>query len=367
MTRSRTNPSVFNLPADKLRAGYYADQYFNNSRDLLIEKGRHPQVVMQVFQREHSYAGGVDEAIAMLKCAAGYGQPYSKQAAGWIPGWNDLVVKALHEGDRIVPWEPVLQIVGDYTQFAHLETSILGVMARRSLVMRNVHEAQEAANGKPIWFFPARHDHWLVQTGDGLAAHQAGIEGVSTDAGASWWGGRGMGTIPHALIAAYGGDTVAAAKDFAAKYKDDMNVTVLVDFDNDSIGTALATAKALGRDLWGVRLDTSGNLVDSTLPKLPNYGEFLSTGVNPTLVREMRKALDLHGYDWVKIVVSGGFKASKIREFEALGVPVDAYGVGSSLIRGSNDYTADIVITDGKPSGKVGRWYRDDSRLELVV
>ena len=104
----------------------------------------------------------------------------------------------------------------------------------------------EAARGKPILFFPARHDHWLVQTGDGWAAHVAGAIGVSTDAQASWWGGRGVGTVPHGLIAAYGGDTVRAARSFAAASRDEMNVTVLVDFANDSVGTALAVAERSG-------------------------------------------------------------------------------------------------------------------------
>ena len=49
----------------------------------------------------------------------------------------------------------------------------------------------------------------------------------------------------------------------------------------------------------------------------------------------------------MKIVVSGGFDAAKIREFEALGAPVDSYGVGSSLLRGQNDFTADVVRVDG--------------------
>jgi nicotinate phosphoribosyltransferase len=69
----------------------------------------------------------------------------------------------------------------------------------------------------------------------------------------------------------------------------------------------------------------------------------------------------------VRIVVSGGFTLEKITEFEENDVPVDAYGVGSSLIRGSNDFTADIVMTDGKPSAKVGRRYRPNPRLELVT
>src|SRR5437763_2927059 len=112
-------------------------------------------------------------------------------------------------------------------------------MARRSLIMRNVAEVVESARGKQIFYFPARHDHWLVQTGDGWAAHVAGAIGVSTDAQASWWGGRGVGTVPHALISAFGGDTVAAAAAYADRFAAEMNVTVLVDFDNDSVRTAL--------------------------------------------------------------------------------------------------------------------------------
>ena len=68
----------------------------------------------------------------------------------------------------------------------------------------------------------------------------------------------------------------------------------------------------------------------------------------------------------MRIVASGGFTIEKIKEFEERGVPVDAYGVGSSLIRGSNDFTADIVLTDGRPSAKVGRSYKPNPRLVLV-
>ena len=107
------------------------------------------------------------------------------------PGWDKLEVRALFEGDEIAPWETVLTIEGDYSLFAHLETVYLGCLARRTLVMRNVREVVEAANGKPILFFPARHDHWLVQTGDGWAAHVDGAIGVSTEAQASLVGRHG--------------------------------------------------------------------------------------------------------------------------------------------------------------------------------
>jgi nicotinate phosphoribosyltransferase len=358
--RRRLAPSVFRLPVEKIRDGYYSDAYFNHTKSLLEADDHHPRVVMQVFQRKESVLGGVDEAVAVLKQCAG-----RRGADGrWVPGFKDLVVHALHEGDEIAPWETVMTIEGDYALFAHLETVYLGCMARRTLIMRNVREVVEAAHGKPILYFPARHDHWLVQTGDGWAAHVAGAIGVSTDAQASWWGGRGVGTVPHGLIAAYGGDTVRAARAFARGFAAEMNVTVLVDFENDSVRTALEVAEALGPQLWGVRLDTSNTLADESLRRL--HGDAAPKGVAPELVELTRSELDAAGFGDVRIVASGGFTADRIRAFEAAGVPVDAYGVGSSLIRGANDFTADVVMVDGRPCAKVGREYRPNPRLSRV-
>jgi nicotinate phosphoribosyltransferase len=358
---TRLSPSVFRLPVEKIRDGYYSDAYFNYTKELLEADDHHPHVLMQVFQRKESILGGVDEAVAILKQCAGHRGADGK----WVNAFKDLEVLALHEGDVIAPWETVMTIEGDYAQFAHLETVFLGCLARRSLIMRNVHEVVEAANGKPILYFPARHDHWLVQTGDGWAAHVAGAIGVSTDAQASWWGGRGVGTVPHGLIAAYGGDTALAARKFADRWASEMNVTVLVDFANHSVKTALEVAGALGDDLWGVRLDTSDRLADEGLRAI--HGDAAPTGVNGELVELVRRDLDAHGHQNVHIVVSGGFTADRIRAFEADGVPVDAYGVGSSLIRGSNDFTADVVLRDGKPAGKVGREFRPNPRLSRVT
>jgi nicotinate phosphoribosyltransferase len=349
----RLPPEIFDLPVEKMREGYYTDAYFNHTRSALLGDGRHPRVVMQVFQKHHAVLGGMDEAIAILKLCS--------------EDWEALTVHALYDGDRIEPWETVMTIEGDYTLFAHLETVYLGVLARRTLISTNTRRVVEAARGKPILFFPARHDHHRVQTGDGYAAHVAGAIGVSTEAQASWWGGRGIGTVPHALIAAYGRNTVLAAAKFA-EWADEndpnINIVVLVDFDNDSVRTSLEVARALGPKLWGVRLDTSRTLVDRSLWE--EMVDFDPRGVNERLVRKVRDALDENGFERVKIVVSGGFDAERIREFEAKGVPVDSYGVGSSLIRGDNDFTADIVLTDGHESAKVGRKYRPNDRLELV-
>ena len=355
--RARLSSAVFRLPLERIRNGYYSDAYFNFTKQLLEDDEHHPQVLMQVFQKQDSVLGGVDEAIAILRECAGH----RDEQGIWQSAWDELEVCALYEGDRISERETVLTIRGDYTQFAHLETVYLGCMARRSLVMRNVAEVVDAAGGKQILFFPARHDHWLVQTGDGWAGHVAGAIGVSTDAQASWWGGRGVGTVPHGLIAAYGGDTVRAATKFADRFGSEMNVTVLVDFTNDSVGTAVAVADALGDRLWGVRLDTSEALVDVALE-----GTDLR-GVQPELARKVREALDAAGHERVRIVVSGGFTADKIRRFEEEGVPVDAYGVGSSLLRGKNDFTADVVRLDGEDCAKAGRRFRTNPRLERVV
>jgi nicotinate phosphoribosyltransferase len=352
----RLSPHVFELPVEKMREGYYTDAYFNHTRSALLADGKRPRVVMQVFQRKQAMLGGMDEAIAILQLCS--------------HGWEELTVHALRDGDRIDPWETVMTIEGDYTLFAHLETVYLGTLARRTLITTNVARVLEAANGKPIIFMPARHDHHRVQTGDGYAAYVAGAMigapvGVTSDAQASWWGGRAVGTVPHALIAAYGGNTVLAATKFADWASEDFNITVLVDFENDSVRTALDVARALGPRLWGVRLDTSGQLVDRSL--WGELGDFDPRGVNERLVHQVRDALDEDGFERVKIVASGGFTVSKIEQFERLGVPVDAFGVGSSLIRGENDYTADIVLADGRPVAKVGRRYRPNPRLELVT
>jgi nicotinate phosphoribosyltransferase len=352
----RLPPEIFDLPVEKMRAGYYTDAYFNHARATLLDDGRRPRVVMQVFQKNHSHLGGMDEAIAVLKLCS--------------HDWDALTVHALYDGDPIEPYEAVMTIEGDYTLFAHLETVYLGTLARRTLITTNVVHVLEASNGKPVIFMPARHDHHRIQTGDGYAAYVAGrvvgtAVGVTTDEQASWWGGKGVGTVPHSLIAAYGGNSVLAATKFAEWAPEDLNVTVLVDFENNSLKTALEVARALGPRLWGVRLDTSETLVDRSL--WDELGDFKPTGVNERLVRKVRDALDADGFERVRIVASGGFTVDKIRDFESRGVPVDAYGIGSSLIRGANDFTADVVLTDGRPSAKVGRRYRPNPHLDLVT
>ncbi len=364
--RRRLDPAILNLPVEKMRDGYYSDTYFNRAREILEADRYHPRVRMQVFQRNHAVLCGIDEAIAILKLCSGRRGP----DAQWQDGWDSLVVCALYDGDAIEPFETVMTIEGDYALFAHLETAYLGVLARRTRIATNARAIVDAAGGKEVLFFPARFDHHLVQTGDGYAAYISGALGVSTDANAEWWGSRGMGTVPHGLIAAYGGDTVRATEKFAQYIDPSVNVIALVDFENDCAGTSIAVARALGDRLWGVRLDTSGTLVDKSV--IPQMGTFKPTGVNAKLVHNVRDALDAEGFRNVRIVVSGGFDAERIRKFEEDRVPADAYAVGSAFFTsaGSFDFTADIVAIDTgagwQECHKVGRPERPNPRLSPV-
>src|SRR5256712_11367394 len=164
--KERLDPSIFHLPAEKMREGYYSDKYFVRTRELLLKDKHRPCVTMQVFGKAHAFLGGIDEAIAILKLCS--------------MEWSELEVSALYDGDEIEPWETVLLIEGPYDAFAVLETLYLGVLARRTRGGTNTRQVVEAAKPKEVMFFPARHDHWLVQTGDGDAAPLAGAIGGPT-------------------------------------------------------------------------------------------------------------------------------------------------------------------------------------------
>ncbi|MFQ6674901.1 MAG: quinolinate phosphoribosyl transferase [Fidelibacterota bacterium] len=395
-------PETFDIPVHEIRRGYRSDVYFWRSKVALENASMRTTVTMQIFQKKEAVLCGVDEALAVLKLGTGYYKDRQKayrlfdeyidlkktirslyfnskermlEAQKrrldleneldelWESTPHDLTVHTLRDGDTISPWETVMTIEGPLFEFVHLETIYLGVLGRRTRVATNVRGVVEAAREKPVLYFPARFDHWSLQGGDGYAARIGGAQAVSTDAQGEWWGASGAGTIPHALIAACRRDTVKAAKLFDVNFPE-TNLIALVDFDNDSVQTSLAVARELGQRLWGVRLDTSSTLVDKSM--IPQMGRIPPTGVNPQLVWNVRKALDKEGFGHVKIIVSGGFNAERIDRFEREGVPADAYGVGSALLAGRYDFTADVVLVEGKPCAKVGREYLPNDRMERI-
>ena len=347
--KRRLNPEVFTLQTALLKDGYFTDKYFHRARRILQKDNHNPHVLMQVFCRAHAVLCGIDEAIAILKEGCDY---------------RELEVHALYDGDHVTPWETVMTIQGPYEIFAHLETLYLGVLARGTRIATHTRDIVNAANRKKVLFFGARHDHYLTQVPDGYAAFIGGADAVATDAHGALFEQSGSGTIPHALIAAYEGDSVLAAQKFVEHQDDAVDLVALVDFDNDCVKTSLDVAHALGDKLKGVRLDTSGALVDKSLQGSTEE----RPGVNPELVQNVRAALDAQGFAHVQIYISGGITVQRINEFEAAQAPVDAYGVGSSILAnlGRFDFTADIVQVNGKPLSKVGRQYNPNERLSLV-
>jgi len=431
IVKARLKPEVFRLPIEKIRAGYKSDIYFARTKLILERDGRRDRVTMQVFQkRPDAVVVGTDLTLAIVHVGAGRYRDraksealferylaaerrlyaawlelpaldwtayapiarevfdISRELAGlWEPGWRELSVASLHDGETAAPYEPVMHIEGEYTAFAHLETLYLGALSEGTRVATNTRDVVAAANGKPVIMFGARHQVHEAQAGSGYAAYVGGATAVSTDEQGEWWGSTGLGTVPHALIAVYGGDTTVATLKFdeyinrapdaighlTAKGTPEghVNVTSLVDFQNDVVNTSLGVAHALGARLWGVRVDTSESLVDRAILRELEEKEGIAfgelRGVTPRLVELLREALDRNGYRHVRIVASGGFDALKIRRFEELRVPVDVYGVGSALVHGSGfDHTADIVRVEGRPLAKTGRTYIQSDRLHQV-
>jgi nicotinate phosphoribosyltransferase len=329
----------------------YTDQYFINSRIACEDANNNTRVVYQVFQRTEAILCGMRYVMQLLDQTS-----------------SQVEVYGLEDGNRIAPKESVLHIAGPAQELFELETVYLGLLSRMTRVATKVRAAVEAANGKRILFFPARFDILEAQEYDGYAAKVGGAVGASTAAEARAFEAHALGTVPHALIAAFKGSTVKASLAFAEALPQEA-VWTLVDFENDSARTAVEVFRAFqenGLKLSGVRLDTNQDVVDQGLQRLG----INKPGVNVELVREVRRALDEAGGQQVRIAASGGFTAARIREFEAAKAPVDAYGVGEFFFSGATPFTSDIVayFEDGRlvPCGKVGREYQRNPRFKRL-
>ncbi|MCC6499147.1 MAG: nicotinate phosphoribosyltransferase [Anaerolineales bacterium] len=440
---SRLTNETFKLDIERMRRGWYSDKYFENIGRMLTalasEKysyaGQQPnlpadvsaqnievgdiEVEMQWFTRRlgNTIVVGVDKALAMLRHCTGYWDGDT-----FVDTSDKLEVWAVHDGTVVksdgnpLSAEPVIKARGRYRDFALLETPTLGVLTRSSRVATNVYETLMAARGKPVLFFPARFDLHEVQAADGYAyniaikrfnmdySHAIGSF-VSTDAQGDWWGGAGGGTVAHAAIASFLGDTAEAMMQFARILPAGIPRIALVDFNNDSVRDSLRVMEAMFTKyrelcdqaneaeaskyaLYGVRLDTSGSVRDVSVEPLGDPA--LDLGVNPRLVFNVRRAVDHAWENWsippvwqeaareycrnVKIVVSGGFAPEKIRKFEKLEVPVDIYAVGSWLFNNSGstvtDFTADVVRVkihgEWVDMAKVGRRPLANPNLERV-
>ena len=333
----------------RIKDGWYSSVYFLKTTKI-VEK-YHPSsvVTMQFFQRDNAILCGIDEAIALVHTFARYPE--------------ELKIEALDDGDLIKPMEPVLKITGHYQNFGYLEGIIDGILARRTSIATNVYMASKVAKPSDVMFMGDRDDHYLNQQGDGYAAYIGGVAAQCTHAMNEWWGLHGIGTMPHALIQMFDGDLVKAGRAYCETFPND-NFIALVDFNNDVINDSLKVAREFGSKLHGVRVDTSQSIKDHYFDSMDDKKEYY--GVNPTLIKALRKALDAEGFEYVKIIVSSGFNLDKIMWFKKEGTPIDSYGIGKSLLKVSMNFTGDLVSLNGKPLAKVGRKEMPSSRLKPV-
>ncbi len=349
--QSRLTNKTFNFD-ERIKDGYYSANYFIKSRKIASEFLSGHVVKCQWFQRRDNVTlCGIDEAIAILHTFASNPE--------------DLIIEALNDGDIISYGEPVLKVTGRYEDFGFLESIIDGVLARRSSVATNVAEVVKALRGTNCFSMADRQDDYLTQKGDGYATYVAGIRKFSTDAQGEWVDIKGMGTMPHALIALSGGSIEKAASLYHKTFPNE-KVTALIDYNNDVVTDSLKLASLLKEDLAAVRVDTSKSLIDHYFDD-KDTSSFDPHGVCKELIYALRKALDENGYNYVKITVSSGFTAKKIDEWTKEGVPVDTYGVGTSLVNNTTvGFTGDLVELDGKPEAKEGRKDIKSDRLKIV-
>lgn len=363
-----------NLPS---RHQPYTDKYFLRSRHILDKEGLNPWVTVQVFFRNGpGKIAGVGEAAAAFLA-------YSplREHGGQV--W------ALAEGEAFSPLEPVLRIEGPIVDVIELETFYLGILTARTSLANGLPRPDPLAAtakaaalrqilpGKDLMYFGARHWHWSLEEELCRAAVAGGFDSCATDAGARAAGfSAGVGTIPHALVLAFAHRvgrkqaTREAALAFDRHIEPACPRIALVDTFNKEIDDALDTARALGDRLWGVRLDTSGELIGQGGAPFDGRSYQTGPGVTVSGVRAVRQALDAAGLAHVNIVLSSGFgdpaKAAAFAADEARhGRLFEAVGVGGLF--DAWYATADIVRIDNKPLAKAGRGFRDNPRLRRVV
>lgn len=330
----------------------YISSYFHKTGKILETINPNNVIVLQFFQRrDNSMLAGMQETLDLL-------ETYTNT--------SKYKIRYLEDGTIINNLEIVLELEGHYQDFGKYEGMIDGILSRSTSLASNAHDCVVAAKGKKIIFMGDRADHYLMQEIDGKAVALAGVRSMSTDAQNEAVKGvePTFGSVPHILIQNFDGDTGAAMAAYAQVWPKNKIIS-LVDYHNDVVAQSLESYKVLKDKLYGVRIDTSKNMLDHMFDNDKNNEEHY--GVNIDQVKRLRKALDEVGAKKVKIVVSSGFNADKIAKFEAAKTPVDAYGVGQSMFKLVCNFSADATLLNGHKQAKEGRWYRENNKLKTYV
>ncbi|WP_067900590.1 nicotinate phosphoribosyltransferase [Nocardia vaccinii] len=314
----------------------------------LADGSAHRQCTFEVFARRLPHGrryGVVAGAARMLEALAEFRfrEPELEVAAkfldagatNWLRDYEFRGdIDGYREGELYFPGSPVLSVRGTFAECVLLETLVLSVLNHDSAIASAAARMVSAAAGRRMIEMGSRRTHELAAPSSARAAYLAGFDATSNLEAVRRYGVPGAGTSAHAFTLLHSGpDGAHEAAAFRSQIEAlGIGTTLLVDTFDITQGVATAIEVA-GPELGGVRID-SGDL-----------------GV---LARQVRDQLDALGATRTRIVVSGDLDEYAIAALRA--EPVDAYGVGTSLVIGSGAPTAGMVYklveVEGVPVAK---------------
>ncbi|MEM0489834.1 MAG: nicotinate phosphoribosyltransferase [Ignisphaera sp.] len=324
-------PRIYILTVDELRKGVATDIYFIRSREILEKNNLCDTLVRYELHcyglpRDYKWAvyTGVEEALALLKD-------------------RDITFYTLPEGTLFKDLYPLAIVEGRICEIIDIETALLGILRFYTSVSTKAARIKKIAGDRQVIFFGLRAHHPAIAPALDRAAYVGGCDAVSGAFSAPITGTNPRGTMPHALIIMFR-DPVKAWKAFDEVMPPDVPRIALVDTFYDERVESIMAVQALGNKLWGIRLDTPRS----------------RRGDIRMIIEEIKWTLKLHGYDNIKIVVSGGIDENHIARLKDV---VDVFGVGTSIaFPPSVDISMDIVeIYDEKE----GRWIPITKRGKL--
>lgn len=307
---------------DEIKSGETTDVYFRHAEKVLRKGGYNPRVVMEIYARDVPYpqnwgvVTGVYEAAKLLE-----GVP--------VDVWSMDEGQVFLADRETAVYEPVLTIEGRYLDFLEYETAILGLLGSSSSISTRAARFRAAAGDRTLLSFGTRRVHPALAALVERSCYVAGFDGVSNVLGAKLLKIAPSGTMPHALIQIVG-DPEKAWRLFEKAAPRDAARIALVDTFWDEKTEAVRAYEALGKKLWGVRIDTPAS----------RRGNFRQ------IIEEVRWELNIRGGAGVRIIASGRLDEEEV---EALRDLVDGFGVGTAVAYPpAIDLSAKIVEVQGR-------------------
>jgi nicotinate phosphoribosyltransferase len=220
------------------------------------------------------------------------------------------------EGDCYFPGSPILVVEGTFAEAVLLETISLSILNHDCAIASAASRMVTAAGGRPLIEMGSRRTHERAAVASARAAYLVGFASTSNLRARQEFGIPSAGTSAHAFTLVHDSERHAFEAQLESLGK---GTTLLV--DTYDVARAVRTAVSVaGPELGAVRID-SGDL--------------------PVVAREVRALLDSLGAVNTRIILTGDLDEYSIAALGAL--PVDGYGVGTSLVTGSGAPTAALV------------------------